>query len=183
MGRAPIAGTPFMLAAVLALLLSTAQAQPTVPWGEHEWRNGVGQASEHYFHNGTGFGSAWQLDNGTRAGSFYFLAFGTGPGSSHFWSQSVEAGSAYFWRNGLRPGSRYYWFNGRGCLSEFGWRNGAACSGPELLTFQALCIAGAVDVAPCGAINRRLDDWLQTSSGLSTGDLGAVVREMRQALD
>ena len=172
-----------MLAAALALSLAVAPYQQTADWGDHEWRNGVGVLSEHYFGNGSGFPSAWALENGARAGSFHHLIFATTPGSAYFWDNGVEAGSAYFWRNGMEPGSQYYWRNGQGCLSEFGWRNGAVCDASQVLTFQTLCVARAIDVAPCRSINARLDDWLARSSGLSSGDPAAAIARMRDVVD
>lgn len=172
-----------MLAPVLALALSLAPFQQTAAWGDYEWRTGVGMLSQHYFRNGTGFPSGYELERGTRAGSFYHLIFGTRPGSAYFWNNGVETGSAWFWRNGVEPGSRHYWRNGQACLSDYGWRNGAICDGREILTFQSLCIARAIDVAPCRSINARLEDWLARSSGLSTGDPAALVARMREAVD
>jgi len=172
-----------MLAAVLALAFAIAPHQQTVGWGDHEWRNGVGRLSEHYFLNGTGFPSAYELENGARAGSFHHLVFGTRPGSAYFWLNGTSAGSAYFWRNGVEPGSQYYWRNGRGCLSEYGWREGAACDGREILTFQSLCVARAIEVAPCQGVNARLEDWLDRSSSLSISDPSEVIDRMREVVD
>lgn len=172
-----------MLAAALALVLSFAPLQQTAGWGEDEWRSGVGMLSAHYFETGSGFPSRHELENGTRPGSFSHLIFGTRLGSAHFWDNGTEAGSAYFWRNGVEPGSRYYWRNGHACLSEDGWRNGAICDGKEILTFQSLCVARAIDLAPCRAINDRLDEWLEGAPGLSTGDPAEVIARMRGAVD
>jgi hypothetical protein len=172
-----------MLAAALALALSFAPYQQTAAWGDYEWRNGIGMLSAHYFENGTGFPSGYELSNGTRPGSFYHLIFGTRLGSAYFWRRGTEAGSAYFWRNGAEPGSRYYWRNGDACLSDYGWRNGAICGGEEILTFQSLCVARAIDVAPCRAINARLDRWLERSSSMSTGNPAEVIARMREAVD
>lgn len=172
-----------MLAAVLALALFVTPPQQTAAWGDYEWRNGVGMLSEHYFRNGAGFPSGYELVNGTRAGSFHHLIFGTRLGSAYFWNNGTEAGSSYFWRNGVGPGSRYYWRNGQNCLSEYGWREGAICDGREILTFQTLCVARAIDIPPCRTINARLEDWLEGASGLSTGDPAAAVARMREAVD
>ena len=172
-----------MLVAALVIALSQTPVQHPSSWGEHEWRTGNGFLSEYYFRNGTGFPSGYGFENGVRAGSFYYLLFGTARGSAHFWVNGVETGSAYFWRNGRERGSRYYWINGRGCLSEFGWRNGAVCDSRDILTFQSLCIAQAIDIAPCQAVNARLEDWLIRSSGLSTGDPSAVIDHMRAVID
>lgn len=172
-----------MLVVALVLAISTAPPQQTAGWGAREWENGVGMLSKHYFLNGTGFPSGYELDNGTRPGSFYHLIFGTRPGSAYFWDNGLEAGSAYFWRNGVEPGSRYYWQNGQTCLSDFGWRNGAICDGKQILTFQSLCVAEAVDVAPCREINARLEVWLDRSTGLSTGDVSAPIARMREVID
>jgi hypothetical protein len=172
-----------MPAAVAAVALFLAPFQQTAGWGDYEWRNGVGMLSAYYFENGTGFPSGYELEYGTRPGSFYHLLFGTRLGSAYFWGNGTEAGSAYFWRNGVEPGSRYYWRNGDACLSEYGWRHGAICDGKEILTFQSLCVAGAIDLAPCRAINTRLAAWLERGSGRSTGDPAAVVARMREAID
>ena len=172
-----------MLVAALILALSTSPPQQTAGWGDSEWRNGIGMLSEHYFLNGTGFPSAWELENGTRPGSFYNLIFGTRLGSAYFWDNGLEPGSAYFWRNGVEPGSQYYWRNGQHCLSEYGWREGAICDGKQILTFQSLCVARAIDVAPCRAINARLEAWLERSPGLSTGDMSAPITRMREVIE
>ena len=172
-----------MLASVFALVLAIAPYQQTAGWGDYEWRNGIGMLSEHYFLNGTGFPSAFELENGTRPGSFYHLVSGTRLGSAYFWLNGTDLGSAYFWRNGVEPGSQYYWRNGRNCLSEYGWREGAICDGKQILTFQSLCVARAIDIAPCQSINARLEDWLDRSSGLSTSDLTQTVERMREVID
>ncbi|MCS6626931.1 hypothetical protein N0B44_28840 [Roseibacterium beibuensis] len=175
-----------MLAAVLALALSAAPAQQTAAWGDDEWRNGVGMLSAHYFRNGTGFPSGHELENGTRAGSFHHLIFGIRLGSAYFWDNETGTGSAYFWRNGVGPGSRYYWRNGQHCLSDHGWRNGAICDGREILTFQSLCVARAIDVAPCDAINARLEVWLSRDADPFSGAPGPsaeAVARMRGAVE
>lgn len=172
-----------MLAAVLALSLAAAPYQQTAGWGDYEWRNGVGMLSEHYFLNGTGFPSAYELENGTRPGSFYHLVSGTRLGSAYFWLNGTDLGSAYFWRNGVEPGSQYYWRNGRHCLSEYGWREGAICDGKQILTFQSLCVAEAIDLPPCREINTRLDAWLARGSGQWTRDPADAVTSMREAID
>lgn len=172
-----------MLAAALAVVIFLSPFQQTAAWGDHEWRNGVGMLSAHYFRNGTGFPSGYELTNGTRAGSFHYLIFGTRPGSAYFWRNGVEAGSAYFWRNGVEPGSRHYWRNGQNCLSERGWREGAICDGAEILIFQSLCIARAIDLPPCHAIDARLEDWLERASGLSATGPATVIDGMREAVD
>ena len=160
-----------MLAAAIALILA-ASPQQASPWGQYQWDNGTGFLSRYYFENRTGFPSDYMLANSTRAGSVHYLLNGTGPGS------------AYFWQNGLDAGSRHYWFNGRGCLSDFGWRNGAACTGGETLVLQVLCIAQAVDIDPCRAINARLDDhlsrdWVLRVPGASAG----TITRMRDRID
>ena len=172
-----------MLAATLAVVLTLAPYQQTAAWGDYEWRNGVGMLSAHYFRNGTGFPSGYELDNGTRPGSFHHLIFGTRPGSAYFWRNGTGAGSAWFWRNGLEPGSRYYWRNGQNCLSERGWREGAICDGAEILPFQSLCVARAIDLPPCRAINARLEHWLEGASGLSTTDPATTIAGMREAIE
>ena len=149
-----------MLAAAIALILA-ASPQQASPWGQYQWDNGTGFLSRYYFENRTGFPSGYMLANSTRAGSFYYLLNGTGPGSAYFWQNRTASGSAHFWENGYEAGSRHYWYNGRGCLSAFGWRNGAACTGGETLVLQVLCIAQAVDIDPCRAVNARVDDWLR----------------------
>jgi len=172
-----------MLVVALALALSTSPPQQTAGWGDYEWRNGIGMLSEHYFLNGTGFPSGYELENGTRPGSFYHLIFGTRLGSAYFWDNGVEPGSAYFWSNGVEPGSQYYWRNGRHCLSEYGWREGAICDGKQLLIFQSLCVARAIDLPPCREINSRLDAWLERSSGLSMSDPALTIARMRDAVE
>lgn len=172
-----------MLVAALALALFATPPQQTAGWGEWEWENGVGMLSAQYFRNGTGFPSGYELEYGARPGSFHHLIFGTRLGSAYFWDNGLEPGSAYFWRNGVEPGSQYYWRNGQHCLSDYGWRDGAICDGKQILTFQSLCVAEAVDVAPCRAINARLEAWLERSSGLSTGDISAPITRMREAID
>ena len=172
-----------MLAAVLALALGIAPHQQTAGWGDYEWRNGIGMLSEHYFLNGTGFPSAYELENGTRPGSFYHLVFGTRLGSAYFWLNGTDVGSAYFWRNGVEPGSQYYWLNGQHCLSEYGWREGAICDGKQILTFQSLCVARAIDIAPCRAIDVRLEAGLERSSSLSASDPALSIARMREAVD
>ena len=172
-----------MLVAALILALSTSPPQQTAGWGDYEWRNGIGMLSEHYFLNGTGFPSAYELENGTRPGSFYHLVFGTRLGSAYFWLNGTDPGSAYFWRNGVEPGSQYYWRNGRNCLSEYGWREGAICDGKQILTFQSLCVARAIDIAPCRAIDVRLEAWLERSSSLSASDPALSIARMREAVD
>jgi hypothetical protein len=172
-----------MHAAILALAMSLAPPQQTAGWGAWEWDNGVGMLSERYFLNGTGFPSAYELEHGTRPGSFHHLIFGTRLGSAHFWDNGTAAGSAYFWRNGIEPGSQHYWRNGRHCLSDYGWREGAICDGKQILTLQSLCVAEAIDIAPCRAINARLVAWLERSPGLSTGDMSAPIARMREAVD
>jgi hypothetical protein len=172
-----------MLVAALLLALSIQPPQQTAGWGDYEWRNGIGRLSEHYFRNGTGFPSGYELEHGTRPGSFYHLIFGTRLGSAYFWDNGVEPGSAYFWRNGVEPGSQYYWRNGQHCLSEYGWREGAICDGKQILTFQSLCVAQAIDLPPCREINARLEAWLERSSSLSTGDPALAITRMREAID
>jgi hypothetical protein len=172
-----------MIVAAAALALFFAPLQQTAGWGDYEWRSGIGMLSSHYFETGTGFPSGYELSNGTRPGSFYHLTFGTRLGSAYFWSHGTEAGSAYFWRNGVEPGSRYYWSHGDACLSAYGWRHGAICDGKEILTFQSLCVAGAIDLAPCRAINARLSTWLEGAASRSTGDPAAVIARMREAVD
>lgn len=171
---------PFL---ALALALSPTPRQQTAPWGHHEWRNGVGALSEYYFLNGTGFPSAYQLANGTHPGSFHHLLSGTTPGSAYFWDNGLAPGTAYFWLNRHEAGSRYYWANGRGCLSEFGWRNGAACSSAEVLVFQMLCIAQAIDVAPCRVVNARLEEWMARASWFSADGPVATIVRMRERID
>ena len=171
-----------MLAAAFALILA-ASLQQASPWGQHQWDNGTGYLSRYYFENRTGFPSDYMLANSTRAGSVHYLLNGTGPGSAYFWQNRTASGSAHFWENGYEGGSRHYWYNGRGCLSDFGWRNGAACTGSETLVLQVLCIAEAVELPPCDAINARLDAWLERSSGLSSSDPTAAIVRMREALD
>lgn len=168
----------------LAIALSAAPVQKTAVWGAHEWQTGAGPVSLHYFETGTGFPSGYELENGTKAGSFHHLFFSVERGSSHFWDNGLEAGSAWFWRNGHEPGSRYYWLNGRDCLSDFGWRTGAVCTGGDILVFQTLCIARAVDLPPCEAINRRLEAWLARDAVLTTGGpLSEVVERMREVVE
>lgn len=169
--------------AILTLVTGPSQQPVAAAWGQYEWDHGAGPMSRHQFQYGATFPSGYFLDYGARAGSFYWLIFATEAGSAHFWDNGRAAGSAYFWRNGHGAGSRRYWQNGRGCLSEFGWRNGTSCSAPEAVVFQTLCIAEAVDLPPCDAINARLEDWLERSPGLSTGDLSASIARMRDALD
>ncbi|HZW16088.1 MAG TPA: hypothetical protein VFF66_07515 [Brevundimonas sp.] len=174
-----------MLAAAIALILA-ASPQQASPWGQYQWDNGTGFLSRHYFENRTGFPSGYMLVNSTRAGSFHYLLNGTGPGSAYFWQNGTASGSAYFWQNGLDAGSRHYWYNGSGCLSEFGWRNGAACTGGETLVLQVLCIAQAVDIDPCRAINARLDDHLSRDIHPWSGAPGAsteTIARMRERID
>lgn len=102
-------------------------------------------------------------------------------GSSRFWENGVRPGSRYYWDNGREPGSRYYWENGRGCLSRYGWANTTACSSGETVVFQVLCIARKIDVAPCRAVNARLDDWLSRSDFYGSGHSADVVARMRQS--
>ena len=175
-----------MLAAAFALIVA-ASLQQASPWGQHQWDNGTGVLSRYYFENRTGFPSGYMLANSTRTGSFHYLLNGTGPGSAYFWSNGTAVGSAYFWRNGVEPGSRYYWNNGRGCLSGFGWRNGAACTAGETLVLQVLCIAQAVDIDPCRAINGRLDNQLSRDRDIDfvpgPGTGAETVALMRDRID
>lgn len=175
--------------AALALTIALAAPGPqdmVAPWGQHEWDNGAGFLSRHYFENRTGFPSGHQLENGTGPGTIHHLISGTGAGSAHAWLNGYDAGSAHFWENGYDPGSRHYWANGRGCLSEFGWRAGAACTSGEAVVFQILCIARAVQLDPCRAINARLDDWLSRDTDPFTGAPGLsseAVARMRERID
>ncbi len=177
-----------MLAAVAVAILALAQTPSTqaVAWGDHEWRNGVGAMSEHYFRNGAGFPAAHYLENGVQAGSFYHLIFATGRGSAYFWFNGVTAGSAWYWENGGGPASRHHWRNGHGCLSRYGWRNGATCTPAEALDFVTLCVARAVEIDACAAVQTRLDDWLERSSR-STFSIGEppaeAVARMRDRID
>lgn len=172
-----------MLVVALVIALSTPAPQQTAGWGAWEWDHGVGMLSERYFRDGAGFPSARELENGERPGSFHHLIFGTRLGSAYFWDNETGPGSAYFWRNGVGPGSRYYWRNGEHCLSDYGWREGAICDGPEILTFQSLCVARAIDLPPCREINARLEAWLERSPGLSTGDMSGAIARMRETID
>lgn len=169
--------------AILALVAVPPQHPDEAAWGRYEWDHGSGPTSRYQFRYGATFPSGYFLEYGARSGSFYWLIFATAPGSAHFWDNGREAGSAYFWRNGYEAGSRHYWENGRGCLSDFGWRNGASCSASQVVVFQTLCIAEAVELPPCDAINARLDAWLERSSGLSSSDPAAAIVRMREALD
>ena len=171
---------------MLAALVIAALLQQVSPWGQHQWDNGTGFLSHHHFENRTGFPSGYMLANSTRAGSFHYLLNGTGPGSAYFWLNRTASGSAHFWENGHDAGSRHYWYNGRGCLSRFGWRNGAVCTSGEALVLQVLCIAQAVDIDPCRAINVRLDDQLSRDSVLIEVVPGAsaeTVALMRERID
>jgi hypothetical protein len=169
--------------AILALVAVPPQQPDEAAWGRYEWDHGSGPTSRYQFRYGATFPSGYFLEYGARSGSFYWLIFATAPGSAHFWDNGREAGSAYYWRNGYEAGSRHYWENGRGCLSGFGWRNGAPCSAAQVVVFQTLCIAEAVELPPCDAINARLDAWLERSSGLSSSDPTAAIVRMREALD
>lgn len=173
-----------MIAAALALALVAQTPDPTsgqaARWGEHEWVNGTGFLSRHYFENRTGFPSAHHLLNSTQVGSIHHLFNATPAGSSHFWENGVRPGSRYYWDNGREPGSRHYWENGRGCLSRYGWANTTACSSGETVVFQVLCIARKIDVAPCRAVNARLDEWLSRSDFYGSGHSADVVARMRE---
>lgn len=172
--------------ALLAVALFTVPVQDAVAWGQYEWDYGAGSLSRHGFENGTEFPSGYWLEHATQIGSLYQLMFATGPGSSYFWNNGVQRGSAYFWRHGREAGSRYHWQNGRGCLSDFGWRNGASCSIDEVLVFQTLCIAQAIDVDPCRTIGARVDDWLSrgnASTFRTGGSPSEVIARMREAVD
>lgn len=173
-----------MLVALVSLALAaSAPQETTTPWGQHAWDNGTGFLSRHYFENGVGFPSAHQLYNGTGPGTIQHLISGTGGGSAHAWLNGHAPGSAHYWENGLEPGSRHYWVNGRGCLSDLGWRVGAACTSGEAMVFQILCIARAVDVAPCKAINARLDDWLSRDTDPLSGAPGLSTEAVAQMRD
>lgn len=174
-----------MLAAAIALALV---AQTTAPaagepalWGEHEWRNGAGFLSRHYFENRTGFPSAHYLLNSTRPGSIHHLFNATSAGSSHFWENGVRPGSRHFWKNGHEPGSRHYWENGRGCLSRYGWANTTSCTAAEVRVLQVLCVAEAIDIAPCRAVNALFDDWATRSDFTGPGYFADILARMRQS--
>lgn len=170
----------------LALALVARPQAATTPWGQHAWDNGTGYLSRHYFENRTGFPSGHYLVNRTGPGTIHHLISGTGAGSAHAWLNGHNAGSAHFWENGVEPGSRHYWANGRGCLSELGWRVGAACTSGEILVFQILCIAKAVELDPCRAINGRLDAWLADDTDPFTGAprlSSETVARMRERID
>lgn len=169
--------------AVLALVAASPQQPGEARWGQDEWDHGAGPMSRYQFEYGSTFPSAYFLEHGARTGSFYGLIFADSPGSAYFWDNGLEAGSAYYWRNGREAGSRHYWENGRGCLSEFGWGDGVSCGAADAVVFQTLCVAGAIDVAPCRSINARLEDWLSRSSGISTSDPAAMIARMREVIE
>ncbi|MBA4804888.1 MAG: hypothetical protein H2038_09585 [Brevundimonas sp.] len=171
-------------AALAAAVLATApQDRPGHAWGEQEWTYGRGPTSRHYFEYGDRYPSGHELAYGRGAGSFYYLIFGDQIGSAYFWRYGRTEGSAYFWRYGRTGGSADFWRYGRGCLSETGWREGAACTGAEVLVLQTACIAQVVDIAPCRAINARLDEWLANAGTISSRPPADVVAEMRRPLD
>lgn len=173
-----------MIAAALAVaLFAGLQTAPGHAWGEREWEYGRGPLSRHYFESGEGYPSGHELSYGNRTGSFYYLIFGDQSGSAYFWRYGTLPGSAYFWRYGRAAGSEHHWRYGSGCLSESGWRDGASCTGPEVVVLQTVCIARAVDIAPCHAVNGRLEAWLANAGGLGTRPPADAVAEMRRALD
>lgn len=175
-----------MLATVLALavLAAAPQTPPTYAWGDREWSHGRGPLSRHYFEYGRHYPSSHELSYGEDVGSFYYLIYGNQVGSSYFWRYGRAEGSVYFWRFGRTAGSRYYWRYGRGCLSQFGWRNGAACTGGEALVLQILCIAQAIDIDPCRAINARLDERLSRDSlTFVPGASAETVARMRERIE
>lgn len=174
-----------MLAAALAFAI-LAQTAPTegVRWGEHEWLNGTGFLSRYHFVNRTGFPSAHYLRNDTGSGSIHYLFNATTEGSSYFWENGVRPGSRYFWRTGHEPGSRYYWEHGQGCLSRYGWRGAATtCTSGEVVVFQTLCIARAIDVAPCRAINAELDQRVSRSDSSASTYSAGVLARMRAGVE
>lgn len=178
------AGSTMMALAVALGRPEAAHAQDAVAFGVDEWTYGTGPLSAYHFQYGTGPVSDYWLRYAVEPGSLYHLLNGTDVLSAYWWLNATGPGSAYFWHNGTEAGSQYWWHNGAGCLSEAGWRTGARCGAASARFVVTLCIARAIELEPCAAVEATLAEWLPGQDGWYVGGGGASgrVEDMRAAV-
>lgn len=132
------------------------------------WKYSEDPGSLHYWKHGRDVGSRHFWLYGKEVGSQHFWKYERKLGSEYFWKYGIEAGSLHFWKYGSGPGSEHYWKYGDGPGSKQFWDYGHSAS--FFPYFVAICKAGAIDIAPCQAMNgENLQETLETFMNMNQG--------------